>query len=386
MNLSSVTTRTLAKIRPPFARSAKLLFAFGSEGRVNNGITVEMEEGEPAIAPGVGNVVSCTNAGAQWQTSSDIVKHSNVFSVTIDHGNGVKTTVSGMRNSLVSVGDKVQRGDSLGEMLTTQLYVELSVANRRINPLQANSHWRIQNGNHVTGQGGKIRFAPDRIVRDLSNGVTAIINSGISYFKQAVNPTPLLVNIAFNGDGSKQGLAATGFTAADYWNTYSPVSFTSSPSGACPYFGPSFGFYTFSSEAVVHLYDYAENRSSVVLERIAPLGTESGTGFSWDEMLRFWIGSYSGFVPYENSFRLRGMPAGDYRLYLYADQGALPYASAFYVAVGSGSAVEKTNNPSGDVSFVENRNYVVYELTLASGESITVRSVGYFSGLQLIRV
>lgn len=385
MNLSSVTTRTLAKLRPPFARSAKLLFAFGSEGRVNNGITVEMEEGEPAIAPGVGNVVSCTNAGAQWQTSSDTVKHSNVISVTIDHGNGVKTTVSGMRSSLVSVGDKVQRGDSLGEMLTTQLYVELSVANRRINPLQANSHWRIQNGNRVTGQGGKIRFAPDRIVRDLSNGVTAIINSGISYFKQAVNPTPLLVNIAFNGDGSKQGLAATGFTAADYWNVYAPVNFTAVASAVCYIPSLSYGFYEYTDDAVLALDDYNSERSSVVLERVAPLAMAAGSGLSWDSVYANWIGGYSGPVPYENTFRLRGMPAGSYELYLYANEGSLPTVSTFYVSVNLGVPTVTTNNPTVASAFIEGANYVKFTLNVPSGGYIVVKTVGYLSGLQILR-
>ena len=40
MNLSTQTLLTLAKLRPPFARSALLLFPFTGEGRVNAGITV----------------------------------------------------------------------------------------------------------------------------------------------------------------------------------------------------------------------------------------------------------------------------------------------------------------------------------------------------------
>jgi len=103
-------------------------------------------------------------------------------------------------------------------------------------------------------------------------------------------------------------------------------------------------------------------------------------------MLKNWIGGYVGPIPYENIFRLRNLPAGDYELYLYADQGTFPNASTFYVSVGAGLPSTQANNPLGATSFIQGQNYVLYTLTLPAQSYITFKTVGYLSGLQLLRV
>jgi len=183
----------------------------------------------------------------------------------------------------------------------------------------------IQNSNVVTGQGGKIRFAPDRITRDLSAGVSAVLNNGIRYFKQLVSPTPFLVSIAFNGDGSKVGLGATGYAADDYWNVYTPADFLATAESCC--YTSGFTFYSFSDLPVLALNDYSNTLCPAILERVAPLYSAASSGSSWDNMLKAWVGGYSGPIPYENTFRFRNLVAGAYDLYLYADRGTFPAAS-----------------------------------------------------------
>ncbi len=138
----------------------------------------------------------------------------------------------------------------------------------------------------------------------------------------------------------------------------------------------------FSGEVVLPLNDAAGTLSSIFLERIAPLYSAAGSAASWDAMLQFWVGGYAGPTPYTNLFRLRGMAPGSYKLYLYSNQGG----TTFYAAVNTDTPVAKTNNPTGSSAFIEDRNYVVYDLTVPAGGSIYFKAVGYLSGLQLKRV
>ncbi len=139
---------------------------------------------------------------------------------------------------------------------------------------------------------------------------------------------------------------------------------------------------TFSGDVVVPLNDATGALSSVFLERIAPLYSAAGSEASWDAMLQRWVGGYAGPVPYVNLFRLRGMAAGDYELYLYSNQAG----TTFYAAVNSGTPVAKANNPTASAALFEDRNYVVFALTVPAGGYIYFKAVGYLSGMQLKRV
>jgi hypothetical protein len=383
MNISAASQLSLSSLRPPFARSALVLFSFTGEGQSNSGITVQMEAGEPAVAPGTGSVLRIYAEVPKWNTNNATLQRTPVFHVLIDHGNQVNTLVAGMSNVSVQIGQTVYRGDSLGSLLTNHLFCRVTVGRKALNPTSVNSHWLVQNSNMVTGQGGKIRFAPDRIARDLSGGVLAVLNSGIRYFKQLTSPTPLLINLAFNGDGSKAGLGATGYAADDYWNVYTPTDFLATAE-TCSYTS-SYTFYSFSALPVLTLNDYSNTLSPVVLERVAPLFSAAGSGSNWDNMLKAWVGGYSGPIPYENTFRFRNLVAGTYDLYLYADQGIFPAASTFYASVGVALPTALSNNPSGTTVFGQNVNYVKFSLTVPASSYITFKVVGYLSGVQLQR-
>jgi len=390
MNYSADTLSILARLRPPFSRSATMLFPYTREGEVNSGITVETVSGEPAVAPGTGQVKAVYTQLPTFQTTDTDLPRTTVWHILIEHGGRVTTLIGGFTSVFVVPGQTVYRGDTLGTLFTNQLFFSASVGGKTINPLAINPRWILQNGNVVVGQGGKLRFAPDKIGRDLSNGLGAVLN-GWRYFYGLLRPTPLLVNVAFNGDDSKTGYGAAGFSSSDYWNAYVPEDFFATISNACYYYSATpDGFHTnfvaFGSEAAMYLRGYDNQLSPVILERIAPMFSAAGSAFSWDDMLKNWIGGYVGPIPYENIFRLRNLPAGDYELYLYADQGTFPNASTFYVSVGAGLPSTQANNPLGATSFIQGQNYVLYTLTLPAQSYITFKTVGYLSGLQLLRV
>lgn len=384
MNISAASQLSLANLRPPFARSGLVLFAYAGDSGALSGITVQLETGEPAVAPGAGNVVKIYTQLARWQTNSAALQYTPVTHIVIDHGNQVSTLIAGINNVSVQMGQTVSRGDRLGALLTNQVFCSVTVGKKMLNPTAVNEYWKIQNDSVVIGQGGKIRFAPDRIARDLSAGVTVALVNGVRYFKQLLAPTPVLVNIAFNGDGSKTGLGATGYAADDHWNVYTPLDFLASSATCCSY-GVGV-LYTFSDDPVLALNDYTDTLCPVLLERVAPLYSAAGTATSWDDMLKAWIGGYSGPIPYENTFRLRNLAAGSYDLYLYAEQGTYPASSTFYVSVGGGSPSALSTAPTGVTAFVETDNYVKFTLTVPTDSQITIKCVGYFSGLQLQRV
>lgn len=401
MNISTESLAVLRRLRLPSARPALLLFPYTPEGAANSGITVELAAGEPAVAAGAGTVEDVYTALPQFQTTDPSLRSSAAGHVLIDHGGQIKTLVGGLENTVVHKGQTVLRGDRLGDLKGSQLFFSASVGRKTVNPLTISRHWLPQNGNIVTGQGGHIRFAPDRIVRDLSNGISVTLTNGVKYFRQALTPAPFLVNVDFNGGGTKTGPAATGVTDADHWNVYTPVDFTAAASATCYYgtgssygywFGYGYGygygvidFKTFTSDPVLCLAGYDGLPSNVLLERIAPLFSASGSGACWDSMLATWIGGYIGPVPYENTFRIRNIPSGSYDLFLYANQGALPEASTFYAATGTGLPTAKGNSPTVSSVFVEDGNYVKFQLTVPAGGYITFKAVGYLSGMQLQR-
>jgi hypothetical protein len=231
MNISAESALVMARLRPPFARSAYVLFRYASEGKVNAGITFEMSAGEPGVAPGAGTVTKIYTALPDWQTSDPVLSVSTVKHIVIDHGNKVTTLLGGFTTLNIVQGQVVNRGDKLGDLFTNQLFFSISIGGKTFNPCAISPHWSVQNGVVVTGQSGKIRFAPDTLVRDLSGGVNVVASDGVTYFSS----TQLLINVAFNGTGSKAGPAAVGQTANDYWNVYTPVAFTATPSSVCSY-------------------------------------------------------------------------------------------------------------------------------------------------------
>jgi hypothetical protein len=370
----------LRRLRPPCARSIGLRFPYTLAQRVNPGITVAFPANESAVACGSGKVVAVQPVQPFWAYSADSPHATkNSYQVVIDHGGEVRTVVHGMSSVVVRSGQQVSRGDVLGTPLTTEVFMAVLFNGNAYDPQTINRHFKAQNGNIVVGQGGLLRYAPDLKIRDLSDGIVSTLVNGYRYFVAATCAKPdFLVNVDFDGSGQKVGLAATGIATTDYWNVYTPVAFTETEVVPADYFGCAGS--EFSINPVVFLQNYDGQTSTVRLERVSPMTTDSGGQTRFDAMLSTWIGNDD---PVENTFKVKGIPAGTYRLYLYAgDVGAL---SEFYVSVNNGGPTTYSITPTLNLAFVQNNNYIIHEFVLSAYDVVTVKCVGPWSGMQIER-
>lgn len=376
MNFSNTVLSALAKLRPPFARSAALLYPYSAaESNVNPGISYLLPFGETVRAAGAGTVLSANAQAVNFFTKNTSLAVSSPFSVVIDHGNGIVTGVSGLEVANVALGQQVNRGDLLGTTSTGEIFFSASVSGKRLNPMSINPHFSLQNGNEVTGQTGMVRFSPDTLLRDLSQGVTALFFSGIRYFVGA-SLSPFLLNIDFNGNGTKIGPAVAGFGPTDYWNVYAPVTFLATPNSGCYITGAE--SVTFNLPQVLPLLDYKSNTSPVVFERLAPILSAAGSNASFDPMLATYMGDGEA-IP---TFNLRNIPPGQYTLYLYTNQagGTLFYIWLNGVYVGAPAFVQ----PAGHTVF-DSSNTLSYTFTVTSSlQVLSIGFEGYISGLQLL--
>jgi hypothetical protein len=302
----------------------------------------------------------------------------------IDHGSGIKTVVHGLSTSSVRVGQQVARGDVIGTFQTSEVFFAVLWNGQPYDPSSINRHFQPQDGTFVPGQGGNLRFAPDLTLRDFAEGLYETLVGGWHYFyNQVCHRADLLINIAFNGNSSKVGPAVAGVIPADYWNNYEPVGFGPLVITGGYYYNCL--NYTTTVDPVVFLLDYAQADTTIWLERQSMVA-DKGTSAWFDPMLSRWAGAYSGGSPLENTFSLRGVPAGNYVLYLYANQGTLPDTSTFYVSVNDGAPTVKSNTPTVTAAFVENANYVKFNLSLSQESIIHIKAYGFLAGLQLFRV
>jgi hypothetical protein len=372
----------LRRLRPPCPRSIGLHFPYSFAQRVNPGITVAFPANESVVACGSGVVVAAQPTKPFWAFSPGSAHASkNSYQVVIDHGSDVRTVLHGMSSITVAVGDAVNRGDVIGTPLAEEVFMAILYQGNAYDPQSINRHFKVQNGNIVLGQGGLLRYAPDFSVRDLSDGIVSTLVDGWRYFVNDDCEMPdVLVNIAFNGNGSKSGAAVTGIETTDFWNVYTPVSFEA----VSVTVGYGCVGYEFTDDPVVYLLDYAQLETPIWFERQIMV-SNAGTSSRFDPMLSRWAGGYNAGTPYENTFSLRDVPPGDYVLYLYANEGTVPDTSTFYVSVDSGGPTIKTNTPIGTAAFVNNRNYVQFPLTLAAKSTIHIKCYGYIAGLQIRR-
>lgn len=363
-----------------------LRYPYSFDQRSNPGFTLAHAVGETTvIASGDGKVVAVGPLPPFWAFSTGSPHTNNSsYQVVIDHGSGVSTVVHGLINVQVRVGDLVARGDALGSAFTEEIFFAVLHNGNAYDPASLNRHFRTQNGNEIVGQGGLLRFAPDRIARDLSNSVLSTLVTGTRYFYNALcSKSRLLVNIDFSGNGQKIGLAADGISSSDYWNVYAPQVFQETV-----FTGPIYycGGADYNVDPVVFLDDYARVRSNIRLERVAPLTADAGSTSAWDHMLSTWVGGYPGGTPVQSSFKLKGFTAGTYRIYLYANQKNGAQASDFYVSVNMDAPVHLTNNPTGVLSFVLNDNYVKTDVVLSDDDVVLITVIGFLSGIQVKRL
>ncbi len=371
---SSSTRAVLKRLRIPCARSCTLVYGFSRESRTNAGYTLELPSGEPAVAPESGTVEKIEARVADWAYTTNL-SGQLVYEVYINHGSDVRTKVSGLDSVAVLPGVTVQRGDVLGIPKTSQVHLRIFLLGQPLDPAVLGAHFALYDGRYVPGQDRTIRFAPDRVPRDPSSGYLVRLYQGLRYFRDLL-PGTYLLNVDFNGSGSKAGQAATGVDGLDYWTVYEPSDFTAVGTYAC-------GYGTlFSSSPLLWLYDYRASRSAARIEKlIEPPSPFYGSAPSWDPMLGTWIGGYSGMIPTETFFNVRGLPVGTFDVYLYAFQGQ----ATFMVSVNSGAISTQVITPTATPSFVEGDNYARFTVSIPFGGILNVKAFGYISGLQIRR-
>jgi hypothetical protein len=269
--------------------------------------------------------------------------------------------------------------------------------NEMFSPHELGRHWQTQN-EYVPGQAGNLRAGPDKVIRNFAGTVFSALYGGIRYFIDRVRGfKPLLVSVDFNGNGTKTGFAGLGFTDADYWNVYAAGAFNwlNNVNGCYGYYYYYYAYgicgqtKVFNKNPQTFLKDSTNIKSPVWLERVAAATAASGTYTVWDAMASTWIGGWSGgVIPEENFFALRGLPAGTYRLACYASNFGRPivFNTAFYVAVDNGVPAVKTTAVTAVPAFLENYNYVLFDVTVPAGGIVTVTGYGYFDGLQIERL
>lgn len=367
--------KALARLRCPSARRAYLRFPFAREGYTNSGYTLQFQAGEPAVAAGDGTVVSVQRKPPTYPHATGEFDTFFPYEVVIDHGFGIQTVLSGMRSTELQSGRTIGRGDLVGPLATDECFLGVRINNNWVNPSDISRHFVPMLDQQVPGQGHKLRFGPDTILRNLANGIVALFYTGLHYF---TGTTRYLVNVDFNGSGSKTGLAADGFTASDYWNVYPGGAFSITNSSGYYYY---YYYYctglVFSSNPQTFLLDQDGVKTAVWLERVASATGDSGSGSRFDDMLGTWIGD----TGVENFFALKGVPAGTYDLYLYAQAGN----STFYVALNESTPTVKSLTYLPLTAFVEDQNYVRYTLVVPSGSFISVKAYGFLAGLQLVK-
>lgn len=375
----------MRRLRPPAARAPFIAFSYAREGRANAGVTFKLPAGEQAVAPGAGRVVAVAQRWAAWQHSPGDLSTKHSYEITIDHGSGVWTVVGGLLVLADGArqGLNINRGDTLGTLVTDECFFQVAVNRTVQNPLKVNRHFSLTDAKYVPGRQRYLRAAADLFLRTLDAGVHEALVSGRHFFENIRQRWSLTINVDFNGDGTKTGIGAVG-GLNDYWNVYAAGAFNQT-------YNSSFGYYyyyyygctgyTFNTTPQMWLNDARNIKSPVWLERVANATAAHGQSVWFDPMLSTYIGGNGE----ENFFAVRGLPRGTYQLYVYGNDGTVPNTTTVYVAVDDALPEVKQTNPTGVPAFVENANYVRFQVVVSSGSTVSVKVYGYLAGLQLIR-
>lgn len=374
MAYSAELQKLLDSFRPPFTRSAKLLYPFDTALFANVGITVQVPANESAVAIGNGRVVRVVTEAPTYYTTSI---STSVVSVTLDHGYGVISKVSGLASANVRENQNVGRGALLGPVQSNQMSLAIRINGSSVNPVAINPTFKLVNGTEVVGQTGKIRFAPDVNARDTSLGSAATLTGGKRYFSGS---NTIRVNVNVNGENPvKTGQAYVGVSASDYWNIYDPLDFTSSPTPCVTASATTYGT-VYSAQPWLTLKDYQKLASPIRLQRVTPLVSTAGFLDAFDPMLQ----TYAGGPSVSNTFNFRNVPAGNYVLYVYGYATSAGTTNV-YAAANSDTPVLKTLTHGAVLNtFSEYGNFVKYPLTVGGSGKISLSTYGYLSGIQLV--
>jgi hypothetical protein len=211
----------LRRLRSPCTSAVPILYGF-SQG-VNMGHTLIVSVGQSVVAPGAGLVTRVRQVPARWRTpSGSYHEHAASYMIIIDHGHGIRTVLHGLNTVSVRGSQLVTRGALLGTTVSTELWFGVQIQGKYQDPGQINRHFGPKDGHLVFGQGGYLPAAPNILAQNVASAGTVQYANGARYFPSL----PVLVNVDFNGQGSKTGRAAVGLSSTDYWNSYRPVVFT----------------------------------------------------------------------------------------------------------------------------------------------------------------
>lgn len=235
LNIPNQTSRgVISSLRPPCALNLALRYGYSDSPKRPGQVLVLPSLTEPVTAPGSGIVVSITRKfQTGWTHSAGELDSYQTLEVKIDHGGYVTTAIHGLSTVNVLIGQYVTRGDRLGLAKTTEIFFQLFYRTQTVDPATMSPFFRGYDGGKVPDKTRKLRSGPDFVSRALSRTMSVLIG-GIRYFvdKYASKPE-LLINIDFNGDGSKTGPAQEGITPTDFWNVYEPTVFDTTSGYLC---------------------------------------------------------------------------------------------------------------------------------------------------------
>jgi hypothetical protein len=365
----------LRQLRPPYAGTARVVYGFQRSTPQNFGYTLAIPAGEEIIAPGDGTVDLVQVLPVRWRYTQAPLKGGST-AIRINHGHGVKTWIHGIGTTQPSLG-AVTRGTVLGTCAYGELFFAVEVYGSMANPGRVNLFFGPRNGFLFSGQATALRPAPNVATQFVST-LTQLIQSGIRYFM----PQTFLVNVDFNGDGTKSGPAATGVAADDFWNVAVPLASAFSQTYYAYACGPL--SYTYNVNPTVDLRDYRGRASAIKLRRVVE-DSFFGSSAEFDPMLGTYIGGYSGMTPRETTFDIRGLPPGPVTVYAYANQESGGNATTFSLSVNGGSPQVLVNLTTATEGWVENYNYVKFQTALGVNDYLTLQALGFISGLQITR-
>lgn len=366
-----VRSAILRKLRPPYAQAMRVVYAFCATAPTNLGLTLEIPAGAVLVSPGDGVVDLIAPLGAKWRND---LGTSRMTAVRIDHGAGVKTWLHGLDQVSVGFGP-VTRGQRVGVSALGQVFFAAEQHGQLIDPTFLNANFGLQDGFINVANQTKVRHAPDLLTTAVSD-IASALYSGIRYFLPPVLPVRL--NVDFNGNGTKSGPAAIG-EAGDVWHSVSPLDFFATPTTYQACVGV-----TFQAAQGFFLTDWRGAATKVYLERIE-LTASAGSSAFFDPMLSRWVGGYTGITPKLNSFSIRNLPKGTYRVYVYSNGGTTSDPTSAYVSVDGGAPTLATLTPVGTAAWVETRNYVKFTSLAVVQGKITFSLYGYLAGVQVER-
>jgi hypothetical protein len=387
MNYLKPVANTLKKFRSPFSRSTHLVYPYAFSNITNYGITLSVPNQESIIAPTSGYVARIWESLVDYCNTDETLISSRVICIEIRADSSVTCILRGLYTLNVTVGKQITRGDLLGSAKGSQIHFSIYVDSKPVDPLAINSQLKLQSGAILPSQAGKIRYAPDILPRDLSNGVTSVMHDSKRYFSKN---SGFLLNIDFNGNGTTIGNAAIGNTPTDYWNVYAPLDFTSTET-VCNSVGYGYGYgyadygynigHVFSSNPLIPLLNSDNTLSLAMLERVPPLTSDHGAVSGFSSLMSTYLGGESC----ANTFNLRNVPEGSYILYVYSNS-ATTSTSYIYASANGDTPTRFTLVNEVVSSYVENKNYIKLAVNVNFSRKVSFAVYGYLSGIQLLRV